>query len=71
MEVLTVDLIYLEHVNGTTVSQAIMQTLSKYDVDFNKVSAFITDNASYMSKNFGILKGLLPNCVHVTCKLMM
>jgi len=67
MEVLTVDLIYLEHVNGTTVSQAIMQTLSKYDVDLNKVSAFITDNASYMSKNFGILKGLLPNCVHVTC----
>lgn len=67
MEVLTVDLIYLEHVNGTTVSQAIMQTLSKYDVDFNKVSAFITDNASYMSKTFGIVKGLLPNCVHVTC----
>ena len=67
MEALTVDLIYLEHVNATTVSQAIMQTLSKYNVDFNKVSAFTTDNASYMSKAYGILKGLLPYCVHITC----
>ena len=29
MEVVTVDLFYLEHVNGTTISLAIMQTLSR------------------------------------------
>jgi len=59
MEAVTVDLIYLEHVNSTTVSQAIIKTLNKCDMDFDKVSAFVTDNASYMSKAFGILRGLL------------
>ena len=67
MEAVTVDLIYLEHVNSTTVSQAIIKTLNKCDMDFDKVSAFVTDNASYMSKAFGILRGLLTCCVHITC----
>jgi hypothetical protein len=67
MEVLTVDLVYLDLVNATTVSQAIIQTLVKYNVDFNNVSGFVTDNASYMTKAMGILGGLLPNCVHMTC----
>ena len=39
MEAVTVDLVYLEHVNATTVSQTIIQTLGKFNVDFNKVSA--------------------------------
>jgi len=53
--------------NGTTVSQAIIQCLSKYGVEFNNVCSFVTDNASYMTKAYGNLKGLLPNCVHITC----
>ena len=67
MEAVTVDLVYLEHVNATTVSQTIIQTLGKFNVDFNKVSAFVTDNASYMTKAMSNLKGLLPHCVHMTC----
>jgi hypothetical protein len=67
LEVLCVDLVYLEVVNATTVSQAIMQCLNKYTVEFNKVCSIVTDNASYMTKAYGNLKGLLPNCVHITC----
>jgi hypothetical protein len=67
MEAVTVDLVYLDEVNNTTVSQTIIQTLAKYNVDFNKVSGFVTDNASYMTKAMANLKCLLPNCIHMTC----
>ena len=67
LEVLSVDLIYLDHVNSTTVSQAIVQCLNKYHIDFNNVCSFTTDNATYMTKAFENSKGLLPNCVHLTC----
>ena len=67
MEALTVDLVYLNEVNATTVSQTIVQTLAKYNVDFNKVTGFVTDNASYMTKAMETLKCLLPNCIHMTC----
>jgi hypothetical protein len=69
MEAKIVDLVFLEHVNGTTVSQTIVQTLTNYGVEFNKVSSFVTDNASYMAAAYGNLKGLLPNCVHMTCNV--
>jgi hypothetical protein len=67
MKAVTVDLVYLENVNATTVSQAIIKTLNKFNVNFDKVSAFVTDNASYMTKAMTIMHGLLPHCVHMTC----
>ena len=66
-EALCVDLVHLEVVNATTVSQAIIQCLNKYGVQFNNVCSFVTDNACYMTKAYGNLKGLLPNRVHITC----
>lgn len=36
-EAVTADLVYLDHVNATSVGQTIVQTLPKYNVDFNKV----------------------------------
>lgn len=58
----------LETTNHSTVAQACTKTIADYGFDFNNVLAFVTDNASYMKKCFNdILKGLLPNCVHVTC----
>lgn len=67
MEAVTADIIYLEHVNATTVSQSIIKTLAKYGVNFDAVTAFVTDNATYMTKAFENLKGLLPCCIHMTC----
>uniref|UniRef100_H3B847 DUF659 domain-containing protein n=1 Tax=Latimeria chalumnae TaxID=7897 RepID=H3B847_LATCH len=62
------DCVYLDAVNYTTVSQAIIKTISKYRADFDKVSAFISDNATYMTKSFkSVLQGLMPNAVHIIC----
>ncbi|XP_067875707.1 uncharacterized protein [Heterodontus francisci] len=60
--------VYLEAVNSTTVSQAILKTVSKYGADFNKVSAFVSDNATYLTKSFkSVLQGVMPNVVHIIC----
>lgn len=68
MDVITAALVYLDKVNATTVSQAIINVLtSEYNIDLNKVSACITDNATYMSAAYAKFSGLLPNCVHITC----
>lgn len=67
MEALTADIIYLDKVNATTVSQSVIKTLTKYNVNFDIVAAFVTDNATYMTKAFENLKGLLPFCIHMTC----
>uniref|UniRef100_H3A8A2 HAT C-terminal dimerisation domain-containing protein n=1 Tax=Latimeria chalumnae TaxID=7897 RepID=H3A8A2_LATCH len=62
------DCVYLDAVNYTTVSQAIIKTISKYGADFDKVSAFISDNATYMTKSVkSVLQGVMPNAVHITC----
>lgn len=67
MEAVTADLVYLEQVNSTTVSRALVKTLSKFNIDFDKVSAILTDNATYMSKTMASIKVLLPYSVHLTC----
>jgi len=61
------DIVYLDQVNGQTVSQAIIKSISSYNISYDNVSGFVTDNASYMSKAFDNLKALLPNAVHLTC----
>ncbi|XP_052562030.1 uncharacterized protein LOC120427632 isoform X1 [Culex pipiens pallens] len=67
MEAVTANLVFLDKVNATTVSRAIIQTLTKFDVDFDKVVVVLTDNATYMTKAVTSLKVLLPNCIHLTC----
>ncbi|CAF1054974.1 unnamed protein product [Brachionus calyciflorus] len=37
------------------------------EIKFQNVMAFISDNASYMSKAFKSLKTILFNCTHVAC----
>uniref|UniRef100_H2ZXY2 HAT C-terminal dimerisation domain-containing protein n=1 Tax=Latimeria chalumnae TaxID=7897 RepID=H2ZXY2_LATCH len=65
------DTMYLQAVNYNTISQAIVKCLNM-PVDFNNISAFISDNATYMSKTYNqVLQGLLPNSVHLTCNAHM
>uniref|UniRef100_H3AGT7 DUF659 domain-containing protein n=1 Tax=Latimeria chalumnae TaxID=7897 RepID=H3AGT7_LATCH len=67
IKVVLADTIHLPAVNYSTVSQAIVKCL-KFGVDFNNIGAFISDNATYMSKAYNqVLWGLLPNSVHFTC----
>jgi len=62
------DIIYLEKVNAVTVSQAVLLTrVANMGISYNNVSAFVSDNASYMSKAFEKMTGILPNAVHCTC----
>uniref|UniRef100_H2ZYA5 HAT C-terminal dimerisation domain-containing protein n=1 Tax=Latimeria chalumnae TaxID=7897 RepID=H2ZYA5_LATCH len=63
-----IDVVFLKEVNSVKVSQAVVQTVSKYNVDFDQVSAFLTDNAMYMTKAWTqSLNGLFANAVHITC----
>ncbi len=62
------DLIFLDCVNFSTVSQAVISCLNSNNANFNDVWAFVTDSASYMKKAYKtILHGLFPNANHVTC----
>ncbi|CAF1026299.1 unnamed protein product [Brachionus calyciflorus] len=63
-----IDTCFLETVDYSTISRAVVNALIKINVDFNNVMSFITDNASYMLKAFKTtIKTLMPNCTHVTC----
>ena len=61
------DIVYLEKVNAVTVSQTVLTCVANMGVSYNNVSTFVTDNASYMSKAFEKMTGILPNTVHCTC----
>lgn len=58
---------YLQAVNKTTISQLVISTLSYYEISFDNVVLFITDNASYMLAAFNILSPLMPQIKHNTC----
>ncbi|KAK1889393.1 Phosphoglucosamine mutase, partial [Dissostichus eleginoides] len=63
-----VDVIFMDRCNHSTVAQAIIRSFHSNNLDLNDVWAVVTDNASYCLKAYReILKGLMPNSVHVTC----
>lgn len=59
------DVIYLEKVNAVTVKQAVLTCVANMGISYNIVSTFVT--ASYMSKAFEKMAGILPNAVHCKC----
>jgi len=62
------DTIFLQQTNNTTVSQAVIRTVTDYGLDFNSIRIFCTDNAAYMLKAFkDTLSVVFPNCVDITC----
>jgi hypothetical protein len=59
---------YLDSVNHSTISQLILTTLNFYDISFDKVILFISDNAAYMKKAYSdILVNLMPQLKHNCC----
>ena len=65
---LLIETVFLTAVNHATVGQAIIKILSNYDINFDNVVGFLSDNAKYMLKSFNdILSAVCANCVHVTC----
>ena len=43
---------FLSETNNKTVSQAIVRTVNDYDIDFDNVCVFNSNNVSYMKKAF-------------------
>lgn len=65
---LLVKTVYLDKVNHATVSQALIQCCSDFQVDFKKVLLFVSDSASYMVKSWKEMLSLLwINCHHIHC----
>ncbi|XP_036978819.1 uncharacterized protein LOC119033181 [Acanthopagrus latus] len=63
-----VDLVFMDRCNYSTVSQAILASLHSNSLDLNDAWAVVTDNAAYCLKAYReVLKGVMPNSVHVTC----
>jgi len=50
------------------VSKAVIQVINDYDIPYENIIIFDTDNAAYMKKAFDqVLSGLFPNAIHCTC----
>lgn len=56
------DTVFLEEANHATVSQSIVKCLSKYNIGFDFVYGYGSDNVKYMVKSFNTaLKNIMPN----------
>jgi hypothetical protein len=57
--------------NTTVDSNAIVRETNKVlansGLNFDKITAFVSDNAAYMIKAFKTFKVLWPNSIHITC----
>src|SRR5215212_813638 len=58
---------YVTVANNTTISQIILLVLQKYQVFFNNVLLFITDNTAYMVKTFKNLSPIMSQMKHNNC----
>ncbi|GBC02652.1 hypothetical protein RclHR1_04730013 [Rhizophagus clarus] len=58
---------YLNIVNNISIAQLVMRTLHSYNVSFDKLAFFISDNAEYMLQAFQVLSPLMPRLKHNRC----
>ena len=58
---------FLEKVNASEVAQTIQRSLVDYNVEYQQVRVFVSDNAAYMKVTFKVMKGFYVNMIHVTC----
>ena len=50
------------------VCQLVMRTVQSFNIEYENIVAFCSDNAAYMLKaHRDVLSSLFPNCVHLTC----
>ena len=54
--------------NHATVAQSILKSVGNFNIKYEDIYTFASDNVAYMKKCFSeILKPLFKNCRHVTC----
>lgn len=67
-EVLLAASLVLDTANGKTCAQSVVDTLARYDVDYENCLTFVTDSARYMTLCFKTLEGLMgSHLVHIQC----
>ncbi|XP_064483592.1 uncharacterized protein LOC135396511 [Ornithodoros turicata] len=63
-----VDVTFTNEVNAAVIGRIVVKALMTYGVEFEDVTALVTDSASYMKKAFReCIQPLCSNAVHVTC----
>ncbi|XP_064467665.1 uncharacterized protein LOC135378539 [Ornithodoros turicata] len=63
-----VEVKYVDEVNAAAIGRIVIKTLTTYGVEYDHVTALVSDNAAYMTKAFREHIGpLCENSVHVTC----
>src|SRR5437588_9293766 len=55
---------YISVVNNISIAQLVMRTLQSYNIPFDNLMFFISDNTDYMLKAFQILSPLIPRLKH-------
>jgi hypothetical protein len=58
---------HLKKVDSTTISQFIMSTIQLYNIFYENIRFYISDNTAYMLKSFQILKLFFTKIYHNTC----
>jgi hypothetical protein len=58
---------FLEKADAKSISQTVMNILHFYNISYNNVIFFISDNASYMKLAYSFLSPFLPNMFHNCC----
>ncbi len=58
---------FLSNVNATTISQFVVDTIHLYNIPYQNIILFISDNASYMKLAYSHLSPLLPKMKHNCC----
>lgn len=58
---------FLNETNHASVSQSVVKCLTKFEIEFDNVMAYGTDNVKYMIKSYQTLKNIYGNSRHVTC----
>jgi hypothetical protein len=64
------DTIFLNcSVDSSTIVREINKSLTKFVLNTIKITAFASDNASYVCKAYEKFKIISPNSIHITCHL--
>ncbi|MGH0165452.1 UNVERIFIED_CONTAM: hypothetical protein FKN15_049449 [Acipenser sinensis] len=61
LKVILADTVNLHSVNYSSVAQGVVKCLTAFEVNFNNVTGYVSDNASYMIKVYNDLKFLQNN----------
>ncbi|XP_075558725.1 uncharacterized protein LOC142590468 [Dermacentor variabilis] len=68
LQLVLVEVKFVDEVNSSVIGRIVTRALTKYRVEFEDITGFVSDNAAYMVKSFNeCIKPLCESAVHITC----